>query len=135
MPKKLLKQLYRFALQNTCSNHKFVIEPKIVTHIVKRPHRASFGVMSCVNATINARVKHEARAHKARLKRNVHRAAKKSPALERFSRVLHCQKLSVTCRISAFLARVVRAGDDCAVMNNNRADGHLVFRGCGARLG
>ena len=90
---------------------------------VKRAQGPGLLIACAVNATIDARLVHKARAHDARLERHIHRAAAQAPAAQLLRGSFHRHELCVARRVLVCLAAVVSRSDNTRLIKHAPARG------------
>lgn len=113
-----------------------MIQADIAGDLVKRVASSRLGIGATVNDQRQPCLDDGARAHGARLQRDVESAILQTPRVQRVGRLRNGDHLGVGRRIVQLFALVVRLGDDAVVVgNDDRADRHLVLGAGPSRFG
>jgi len=130
-----LREQFRalFAAQ-TRENFRAMIEARMPQQIGDGASHSRLVVPCAKHHAIHAREQNRAGAHRARLERDIQRAALESPRIQRRRSGPNHQRLGVRRRILIAQRSVPRAREHFARTNYHRANGNLARRLRGARF-
>ncbi len=103
-----------------------MIQLRMTKQISHRTGHSRFVVPRAENHSLDARENDRARAHRARLERDVERAVVKAPAVELLGGLADSETLGVSGRILIANGTVGGDREDRAVMNDDSAHGNFV---------
>lgn len=112
-----------------------VVEPRVGEHVVERPARTGLRVVGAEDDPGDPGAEQCAGAHRARFEGDDDGDVVEPPATERFGRPADDEQLGVRGRVAEQFAFVVGPGDDLAVAQCDRADGHVAVVESEACLG
>ena len=108
-------------------NLERMVEAFVGMYRIQRPQCARLGIGRAVHASANARLVHKARAHNARLERDIHRAVGKTPAFELARRLHDSGKLRMRRWVGVGLSMVARLGDNLTLAHHHSTYGYLAL--------
>jgi len=107
------------------SDVNFVVQSRIRNDVVQRSRRTALRIGGAKHHSVDARLLYRPGAHHARLERDVERATAEAPTTHGLRGRTQHENFSVSCRVAAQLALVVRPGNDPTFANDDRTHGNV----------
>ena len=106
-----------------------MVETIVAAQVIQASHGTALGVGCSKDATIDAGIDHEARAHKARFERHVNGTSRKAPSPKGTCRFKQCEEFRMSRRVFVEFAPIMRAGDHATLKDHHRTNRHLACLG------
>ena len=120
-----LHQLGALARKHAAANFQVMIQLRVVEHLYHRMNRTRFGIVRAVHQTLQPRVHHGARAHRARLNCNKQLTAPQTMVTDVSPGFPQSEDLSMGRGIGVGDISVPAPAYDLAVSYHDRAHGYL----------
>src|ERR1700722_15107278 len=133
--KEIVQQFRGFIGRDSLLDLHLVVELGVIQHCKNRAACARFGICGGVNKAIDARMDHGSGAHGAGLKRDVEGAAVETIIAKDTGGFTNGDDFCVGRGIDVAQDAILAARNDCASMNDDRANGNFAGFSRQSRLG
>src|SRR4030095_13682065 len=126
--KEIRQQLTALVREHAAQNRRMVVQARLTEDVDDRTASSRLWIARAKDEPCDARMQDRTHAHRARLERHIKRATGKTIVAKHARRIAQRRDFGVRRRVVRSDGGVAAAADDRAILDDDRANGHLAAR-------